>query len=536
MTLKQTFLITFGMAATLLMAGCSQEKFPDVPDDSGAQPLRISVTDGGYASDGTGKSDTRAVENGYTTEFTAGDACGLYIVRSGGNVAYDNVKLTATAGKDGTLTWQPEEGVTLTGGYSGETYFLYYPYQPDMTGKINAASTSSDANFFAPLISGWQPAADQNTYAKYTASDLMTAKGSATKNTANHKLHLTFTMTHRMALAVIDVPKTVYRFTNTAVSISDYVVDPVDYTGSDVKPWRCGTDGTYRCIVKPAGSTTTTIIGRPYPYEKKDEFAALANISAGNRRHYVVNEATVTTKEHLLQVGDYYLTDGHLLPKDATLTDEEKEKVIGIVFFVGYALTDKSDYHYHSCIGQAKCHGYVVALQDASDGCKWGVVGKNLGCYSTYTNINTDWNGYSFTQKIITEGAGGVNNLNDTQDTGYPATYFAVVEYEKKYKTPVNNSTGWFLPSYYQMVRVMEDFRCKKSDMGDMLNIRNRYWTSSEDFPDSSDGLARALCVEIWSFQYKGDWRYATRVAVVKKSYYEYNSQYNYLVRSVLAF
>lgn len=439
MTLKQTFLITFNMAATLLVAGCSQEKFPDMPDDGGAQPLRITVTDGGYASDGASKNDTRAVENDYTTEFTAGDACGLYMVRSG-SVVYNNVKLTATAGTDGTLTWQPEEGETLTGGYTGETYFLYYPYQPDMTGKINASSTSIDTDFFKTLISGWQPAADQSTYAKYTASDLMTAKCNTTEKTADDKLLLTFSMTHRMALAVIDVPKTVYRFTNTDVSISDYVVDPVDFSGSEVKPWRCGADGTYRCIVKPAGNTATTITGRPYPYEEKDEFAALANISAGNRKHYVVNEATVTTKEHLLQVGDYYLTDGHLLSKDKTLTDEEEKKVIGKVCCVGQVQNDNADYYYyyHSGIGLTKCHGYVAASKSASTKCyRWG---DNSIVY------NRPRGGYDTTWEVVSKvGVGNLKNSN------FQAFYYAVVYYQEMCPAPISNSTGWFLPSIKQL-------------------------------------------------------------------------------------
>lgn len=438
MTLIQTLLITFGMAATLLVAGCSQEKFPDVPDDGGAQPLRITVTDGGYASDGASKNDTRAVENGYTTEFTAGDACGLYMVRSG-SVVYGNVKLTATAGKDGTLTWQPEEGKNLTGGYSNETYFLYYPYQPDMTGKINAASTSNDANFFAPLISGWQPAADQSTYAKYTACDLMTAKGNATKNADDGKLLLTFSLSHRMALAVIDVPKTVYHFTNADVSISDYVVDPVDYTGSDVNPYRRGTDGTYHCIVKPAGSTATTIIGNCYGEDKKD-FFILANIVAGSYKRYVVNGAPVTTKEHLLQPGDYYLTDGHLLAKDVTLTDEEEKKVIGKVCRVGQGQNDNADYYYyyHSGIGLTKCHGYVAAMKDAYLKCfLWG---DNSIAYDRPKG------GYDSNWEIISKvGVGNLKNSN------FQAFYYAVVYYQEICPAPISNSTGWFLPSFTQL-------------------------------------------------------------------------------------
>ena len=108
----------------LLAASCEQEELPGVGAD-GTQTRAITVTDGGYAPadrDGgspPGVPQTRAVENGYITKFTAGDACGLYIVRDG-ELAYANVKLTATAATDGTLTWQPEAGVTLTGGFNGE--------------------------------------------------------------------------------------------------------------------------------------------------------------------------------------------------------------------------------------------------------------------------------------------------------------------------------------------------------------------------------------------------------------------------------
>lgn len=475
MTLKQILLITFGMAATLLVAGCSQEKFPDMPDDGGARPLRITVTDGGYAADG--KNDTRAVEDGYTTEFTAGDACGLYIVRKGSNVVCDNVKLTATEGADGTLTWQPAEGETLTGGYTGETYFLYYPYQPDMTGKINASSTSSDTGFFKTLISGWQPAADQSIYAKYTACDLMTAKCSTTEKTDDGKLLLTFSLTHRMALAVIDVPKTVYHFTNTDVSISDYVVDPVDFTGSDVKPWRCGADGTYRCIMKPASSTAVNIIG-VYDEGNKEFMAALSNIAAGNYKRYVVDGAPVVTKEHSLQPGDYYLTNGHLLPKTATLTDEEKKKVIGIVFYAGHHPEDGSDYYYQTGIALVECHGYVIALKDASPGYgEWGKAWVDI-------KDGGNWGGYYKTHKNISESAGGVEKL---KLNNYRALYYAVVSYEKACAAPVNNSSGWFLPSVQQWMEVYIKREIVSVSFSSWGSFPSGYYWPSNTYPTSSD-------------------------------------------------
>lgn len=243
-------------ALPLLLASCQQENLPDMNGTSDLAPLSITVTDGGYAS--SEKAVTRAVENGYRTEFTAGDECGLYIVRDGA-VVYDNVKLTATASANGNaLTWQSEASVTLAGGFPDESYFLYYPYQADMSDKTTVSATDAEG-FFAPLISGWQPAADQSTYAAYTASDLMTATGTAVRT--NGSISLSFSMSHRMAMAVIEMPLTVYKFTNTDVTIPDYTVaSSADFTDSNVKPYGIS-PGKYRCIVNPASSTATSITG-----------------------------------------------------------------------------------------------------------------------------------------------------------------------------------------------------------------------------------------------------------------------------------
>lgn len=104
-------------ALLLLLVSCTQEEFPAVQDK--AQQLTISVTDGGYNTSAVDGKITRAVENGYTTEFTEGDACGFYMVR-GGKPVYSNVKLTAE--KDaatGGIMWKTD-GTTLAAGMDGE--------------------------------------------------------------------------------------------------------------------------------------------------------------------------------------------------------------------------------------------------------------------------------------------------------------------------------------------------------------------------------------------------------------------------------
>ena len=473
--MKRNILHTLWAAAVLLTA-CTQEELP-LPGANDAAPLTITVTDGGYArttsADGSQKAATRATEDGYRTEFTAGDACGLYLVR-GGAVVYDNVKLTATAGTDGSLAWQPEAGVTLAGGMAGEHYFLYYPYRANMTDKVTASATS-DEEFFAPLISGWQPEADQSDYAAgYTASDLMTAKGTASK--ADGKLSLSFAMTHRMALAVIEMPKTVYKFTDTG--IPDYtVLTAADFT-AEAKPYR-NSDGTYRYIVNPAAAQPVSLTGS-YDNGKKEFTITPNGIVTGNYKTYKVDGAKTDEKSHDLQPGDYLLADGNLVGKDETLTAGQQADVIAIVFHAGHHANDGSDYS-STGIGSEKCHGYAVALTDATSSCcMWGVYGTELGCYisGNRQNPDIDWNGYAWTQKIITQGAGGVENLNATEQAGYPATWYAVVDYEGKFNAPANSS-GWFLPSIGQMWNVYQQRGLLTSAGGSTLQ-NDYYWSSSE--------------------------------------------------------
>ena len=514
--MKRNILHTLWAAAVLLTA-CTQEELP-LPDTNNAAPLTITITDGGYAlttsAGGSRKAATRATEDGYRTEFTTGDACGLYLVR-GGAVVYDNVKLTATTGTDGSLAWQPEAGVTLGGGLPDEKFFLYYPYRANMTDKVTASATS-DEEFFAPLISGWQPEADQSDYtAGYTASDLMTAKGTASK--ADGKLSLSFAMTHRMALAVIEMPKTVYKFTDT--SISDYTVaSSADFT-AEVKPYR-NSDGTYRYIVNPAAQPVS--LTGSYDNGKKEFTVTPNGIVTGNYKTYKVDGGWKEIT-HNLQAGDYLLADGNLVGKDETLTTGQQADVIAIVFRAGHHANDGSDYS-STGIGSEKCHGYAVALTDAtSSHCMWGVYMAELGCYPTdgsgnkqnnYSNPDIDWSGYSYTQTIIT-AAGGKENLNATEQAGYPATWYAVVDYETKVKAPTNSS-GWYLPSIGQMWNIYQQRGLLTSASGSSLK-NDDYWSSSEHYNDPTT--------------------YALRVDVRNdRVYYWYKYSSNCYVRAVLAF
>ena len=440
-------------ALLLLLVSCTQEEFPAVQDK--AQQLTISVTDGGYTSaveNMKTRVETRAVENGYTTEFTEGDACGFYMVR-GGKPVYSNVKLTAE--KDaatGGIMWKTD-GTTLAAGMDGESYYLYYPYQADMAGKTATpaeGAVMTDAEFFKPLIDGWQPGDDQSTHAAYTASDLMTAGGSTT-GTGN-TIHLSFAMKHRMALAVIEMPKTVYKFIDA--NVPDYTVGAeATFTGT-AKPLRMA-DGTYRYLVH---SSMPTIEGC---YDGGNrEFTITTSAShpvVGEYKRYKVDGAAETIKNvtyaesGIARIGDFYCTKnngttGYLIPKEADETTVQAAKVVGIVF-----QTDKSRIgakEKEKLGGEGNVHGLVMAVKNIATRQAWGLFGMDEGlttCRTKADNYN-DISGYGNCEHIRT---------NRGNFDSYPA-FKAAYDYNTTCPVPAT-TTGWYLPAAGQWWDILQN-------------------------------------------------------------------------------
>lgn len=440
-------------ALLLLLVSCTQEEFPAVQDK--AQQLTISVTDGGYTSaveNMKTRVETRAVENGYTTEFTEGDACGFYMVR-GGKPVYSNVKLTAE--KDaatGGIMWKTD-GTTLAAGMDGESYYLYYPYQADMAGKTATpaeGAVMTDAEFFKPLIDGWQPGDDQSTHAAYTASDLMTAGGSTT-GTGN-TIHLSFAMKHRMALAVIEMPKTVYKFIDA--NVPDYTVGAeATFTGT-AKPLRMA-DGTYRYLVH---SSMPTIEGC---YDGGDrEFTITTSAShpvVGEYKRYKVDGAAETIKNvtyaesGIARIGDFYCTKdngttGYLIPKEADETTVQAATVVGIVF-----QTDKSrigQAEKNALGGKDKVHGLVMSVKNIATRQAWSLFHKDEGlttCKTKADNYN-DISGYGNCEHIRT---------NRGNFDSYPA-FKAAYDYNTTCPVPAT-TTGWYLPASGQWWDILQN-------------------------------------------------------------------------------
>ena len=454
------------LAAAAMLAACSKEEpAPVLPD--GGQRLAFTVTDGGYAPADAPRlspSDapaTRAAENGYTTEFTAGDACGLYIVR-GDEVVAVNVKLTASAAPGGTgagLVWTADASAGTLWHMPGDSYYLYYPWQETPTDAPAEGATftpsemgDADAEFFAAMIAAWRPAADQSDYTHYTASDLMTAEGTAGAS-ADGAVPLAFPMTHRMVLAVVELPVAVYKFGDYPDIDYSTCISEADFTG-EAKP--CPADGFYRYLVHPAVGAELTAT---YDDGTKHEFTvsiAGNSLKAGSYKTYkvdgiIVKEYATYAESGVVRIGDFYCTadggsTGYLIPKEADEATVQSATVVGIVF-----QTDKSRIgakEKEKLGGDDKVHGLVMSVKNAATSKTWGPYGTDEGltkCESKAANYN-DISGYGNCEHI----RGNRGNFDS-----YPA-FKAANEWNTTCPVP-SATTGWYLPASGQWWDILQN-------------------------------------------------------------------------------
>lgn len=519
------------MAVMTTLAACSQD---DEPLDAAPKQAAIEfeITDGGYGGD----EATRAKEEGFRTKFTAGDKCGLYIIDNGKFIA-SNVKLTAEEGENGEITWKAADGA-ISNVTDNSKYFLYYPYQIELYGS-EAQLGDDDKTVFKNLIDGFGFEWYQYTQNLYTQSDLMTATGTASTG-ADGKLKVSFSMTHQMALAVIEVPKTVYKFEGT--SIPDYTVaSSVDFSGSDYKPLRME-DGTYRFVLNPDYSTNIKSITGTVNGNKKFTISAekLKGIKKGTYKTFRIGGANATIEQkHTLQVGDYLMKDGNLVGKD-DLSDDKKADVAAIVFWAGDATakdkTLKADHG--GCT-----HGLAVAV-NGDEQTAWQSTGVsvqdwlNVNRSGVYLNVQTEGTWLEHQVNNI-QGYNNTKAIEDYNNANTDSKVLAVekiVEYRASNPAPANSS-NWYLPSAKELSII-----CGKDITENIYGSGNNVGTENRDVINTSlqkvDGAMQLGTTTLYWYLSSTE-RIGTAVVYVKFSngfvMYDDKSNSNH-VRPVLAF
>lgn len=490
-------IITTTCLATLLLsltglAGCTQNELPR-EEDNLRTPLTVQVSDNGYTPVPDEPTSTRTTDTDYKTTFTAGDRIGLYAVRDGAVLpSYNNLCLTLTDDGSDNLSWA---GTVHYEGTSA-TYYAYYPYQDDMTDQVNAAATNADG-FFAPLVNGWTPATDQSTPTLYTAQDLMTGSGVVAGSSTARTL--AFSLTHRMALAILETPITQYTL-STDATYPTWLAPAPYMTFNSFAPCPLSIS-SYRYIVKQNSPQTKLSATYIDVADKTKIFLFTPDATASRYKTYTVDggAATVIPKNYTLQMGDLYLKAGSLVSKDEMLTWIQKAACLGVVFKAGKDASDNCDYKLKDgATPMTTIHGYVLALRNVNNNqkCAWGSPDIMIGDGAGNTSDNTGliqgqeqpykapgFYGYKFTniiKKYATDN--GLTLQND-----FPAAYLATAVYENKCPAP-DNTSGWFLLSAGQGSHWITNKDLLNSTIQKVTGHLSwtAYWTSSERYPGTA--------------------------------------------------
>lgn len=414
--------------------------------DNRFSPLIVSIKDTGFIDTINAKT-TRTLDNRYTTTFTNGDKIGLFVVDGSGNVTTRNLCLTY----DGT-NWNYPTGTMIYYDNSSTTkYFAYYPYQS--TEPTTSTKTTSASDFFSTTITNWETnlPTDQSTYAKYTAADLMIGAGSVGTLSSNATRPLIFSMNHQMGLVEINMP---YYYLSTD---ANYKYIP-GLAWTNFTPYNIsGT--TYHYIVKP--STPITIAGEYAPLiagGSFENFSQNINVAAGKYQTINIDGGAIGTS-HTLTIGDYYLSDGSVIP-NVTTNKYLLDKAIGVIFTTSTSTIDK---------GHGWTHGYAMALKNAAKNIMWGPNTVDTPIPNIYSeaDIKNSMDGYTETHLI--------NSTYTLSPTNYPVFYYAL---NYNVATP-KGSSGWYLPSIGQWYNIIVNLG-KVSTTSTSINVAELGWSNGE--------------------------------------------------------
>ncbi|UBD67570.1 fimbrillin family protein [Bacteroides sp. BFG-257] len=526
-------------ALILMLAACTSDALDELPPagtDPDARPLTITVSDGGMYATG----QTRAQERGYSTVFTEGDRIGLYVVKDG-TLEVKNLCLTLQGGK-----WTLPAGASQLFYSPDKSYHAYYPYQNDnyMNGKVSPG----DEDFFKLLVEAWSVKDNQSTYAQYTASDLMTARGVYNNHT------LSFAMEHRMSLFILQVPATKYTYTekidSREISKSYYRYTAVI---SENLYWQ---ENPYTARLLVNTKSLALLDPGPYKYyydgtEETFNFDySQLNLQPGKYTVHQVDDSKVTEVFRSLKAGDYYMQDGSILPGDEDVKpfrDELRKSCLGVVFWVG----EIEGMHWTRTGDKAgdrllmrdhpECvHGMVVAMRDASSQeVKWATgKGATEGIYEWAESFKdftsgeqADWEeiqksdlsfGYCSSRLMALYGS-------RNSDTTFPV-YDAIATYATARPAPTGSS-GWFLPGKNELATLC--FGVPTNFAGDYTQLNMLKKTIN---PQIDKAVGDKLIGKYWSGNEWGSLDKVWHVDVTTPDYGVKLKTNTYKVRAVLAF
>lgn len=214
----------------------------------------------------------------------------------------------------------------------------------------------------------------------------------------------------------------------------------------DIKPkLEAGNSYTYTITVKKTGLTVSGCTITDWNS---------SGTGSGNAEMYIGSKSAAQAA-----VGDFYMSDGSLEDKNATLTDAQKATCLGVVYWVGDPTNSTDGDPLLATKHPACTHGLVVALHDAKQpsastaaGMKWSTSTADVNSWT-----NSDERGENKIDITVAKYQGYANTvalkaynaqLSNADLKVLPIA--AIEQYSKEYPAPAGSS-GWYVPSILEL-------------------------------------------------------------------------------------
>ena len=447
--MKTNYLTLSVMALAAAFTACSQDnEIPETNVSDNAQALTIQATESGFEA---ADAESRATDNGKTTEFEDGDQMGLFVVRDNGSVVKSNEPITYNST---TKTWSTAAPVYY---YTDADYIAYFPYDADLSVSETTTTDITDGIISAFDTYFEEHKADQSDLKTYRNADLMlstiTADDLAKQTTENKTLN--FALKHNYSMIELNIPSHKYSYTygegtkEFSVPMSNFVVKLGE---EPVTPCHIG-NGVYRMLVEPGdinleGSFEDPKDQRPVNFDNSK--ATTKSLTAGSYVKYNISYegAPSGDAEERDIIGDYYCQDGSIYPSDLQAVPTN---AIGIVFST---VGDDEE------LGKEGYEYYVLSIRERGKlGFRYATSEKENEKEDSKVDI-ADITNYNSAEEEFSKclddmsGLRWTNavrvlqyNITNDLDKNWVGNQFAVPELV---------TTGWFIPSIGQWVKLFD--------------------------------------------------------------------------------
>ena len=438
----KTLLFSAAIISASIFTSCNNETLISESASETNSALSLNVSELAYTPTAAGSRAVTNTDAVKTTKFEEGDALGLFIISEDSTVTKQNVKFTYTSG-----IWTPDSVVNY---YANSNYIAYFPYEKNLTVESSSDIETGIKTYFTKNNF---TSTDQSSKEAYQKADLMMAKLEKPKGPA-----ISFPLKHQFSMVEISIPVRKYITTKTydeAGTKFEYCAphkvtwNTLTYNDNGITPYYAG-NGVYRYIaVSATGAADVTIsITGNVVYDENGNIMNFDNetnknvsLSSGSYVSYNLRNPDIPSDvtERDLEVGDYYYSDGSIYPygkqndgKD--LSSPLTEGCIGVIYDAENGVSE-TEWN----------HASVISLVSAGDN-KWEY--WKSGNYKNSENLLiTQEDGYAISNTCATR---------ETRSACYKAINFKGDK--NQYAAPAKISSGWYLPSAWQLLMFMKGF------------------------------------------------------------------------------